>query len=260
MSGSRNDRRAAQHGRSDALRARETRLLAGIAGEVEQVLASVARLRDAMAQVALDASTKGHAPCKDDLRALRPAIAEVLRRHEGFAAGAGVVFAPEVLADAPRWIEWWWGDRGSGLEQLHVDLDPDSAEFYDYTTAEWYREPARTAQQAIAGPYVDYICTHEYTFTLAVPIICDRRFIGVAGADILASEVERAVVPGLARLDGVAVLASAEGRIIASNTPLYLPGATVKQQNSGAALLSVAAPQSALGARSIAFPWRLLVD
>jgi hypothetical protein len=260
MSASRNDRRAAQHGRSDALRARETRLLAGIAREVEQVLNSVTRLRDAMLVLVGDASSNRRLPCTEDLRALRPLIAEVLRRHEGFAAGAGIVFAPEVLTDAPRWIEWWWGDRGAGLERLEVDLDPDSAEFYDYTSAEWYREPERTGAQAIAGPYVDYICTHAYTFTLAVPIVCEDRFIGVAGADILAVEVERAVVPGLARLEGVAVLASAEGRVIASNTARYLPGAVVTPQDYGDGPLRVATPQTLPGTRSIAFPWRLLVD
>ena len=36
------------------------------------------------------------------------------------------------------------GPEGTG--QLEVDLDPASAEFYDYTTTEWYREPARTGQ------------------------------------------------------------------------------------------------------------------
>jgi hypothetical protein len=56
-------------------------------------------------------------------------------------------------------------DRAGHLE---VDLDPGSAEFYDYTTTEWYREPARTGQPCIAGPYVDYISTHEYTFTVSV--------------------------------------------------------------------------------------------
>ena len=127
-------------------------------------------------------------------------MAELLRAHAGLAAGAGIVLAPGTLADAPRCIEWWWADPQAQVSQLHVDLDPESAEFYDYTTTEWYREPERTGQPSVAGPYVDFICTREYTFTLAAPIRCPGRFIGVAGADILAAQVERLVLPGLAGL------------------------------------------------------------
>jgi hypothetical protein len=79
----------------------------------------------------------------------------------------------------------------------------------------------------VAGPYVDYICTHQYTFTVSVPVACQGRFAGVAGADILAGEVERLVLPGLAELGEVAVLISGTGRVIASNTALVLPGTAV---------------------------------
>ena len=124
---------------------------------------------------------------------MRRLVAELLRAQAGLAAGAGIVLAPGTLADAPRCIEWWWADQQAQVSQLHVDLDPESAEFYDYTTTEWYREPERTGQPSVAGPYVDFICTRQYTFTLAAPIRCAGRFIGVAGADILATQVERLV-------------------------------------------------------------------
>ena len=110
------------------------------------------------------------------------------------------------------------GRPGAGLAQLHVDLDPESAEFYDYTTTEWYRVPERTGRAAVAGPYVDYICTHQYTFTLSVPVSVEGRFVGVAGADILAAQVEQLALPDLSGLGRVAVLVSGTGRVIASNT------------------------------------------
>ena len=106
---------------------------------------------------------------------------------------------------------------------MHVDLDPESAGFYDYTTTEWYREPERTGQPSVAGPYVDFICTREYTITLAAPIRCAGRFIGVAGADILAAQVERFVLPGLAGLGRAAVLASGHGRVIVSTSAALPP-------------------------------------
>ncbi len=233
---------------SDAVAAREHRLLAGVTREIEAVLHSIRGLRDA----ALPLLARDRAPARSDLLALRPRAIEVLRRHEGLAAGAGVVLAPDVLADAERAIEWWWEDRGSGHERLEVDLDPESAEFYDYTCEEWYREPQRTGRACVAGPYVDYICTHEYTFTITVPILAHGRFAGVAGADILAAQVERAVVPGLRRLHGTAVLASAGGRVIASNSSRLTPGMVLAStQRELAAIASSAGGE---------LPWTLVAD
>jgi hypothetical protein len=156
-----------------------------------------------------------------------------------------------TLADAPRCIEWWWADRGAGLQQLEVDLDPESAEFYDYTTTEWYRLPERTGRASVAGPYVDYICTHEYTFTISVPIVSAGQFAGVAGADILAGQVERLVLAGLSGLGRVGVLVSGNGRVIASNTARVLPGVAAARQELCSGLVPVAGPGSML-------PWTLL--
>ena len=219
-------------------------LLAGLTHRVDQVLASVARVAAATVSAGASARAAGRALRLDDLAALRPLVADVLREHAGLAAGAGVVLAPGALADAPRCIEWWWADQGSGLEQLQVDLDPESAEFYDYTTTEWYRSPERTGQPSVAGPYVDYICTHQYTFTLSVPVVCAGRFTGVAGADILAAQVERLVLPELAQLGRVAVLTSGNGRVIASNTASILPGVAVSRQPLCSQLVPVAGPGS----------------
>ncbi len=220
-------------------------LLADITALIERVLASVTEVAEAMTAVAA-AARAGRRPLRRaDLATLRPLVAQVLARHRGFAAGAGVVLAPDALADAPRCIDWWWADQGIG--QLEVDLDPASAEFYDYTTTEWYREPARTGRPCIAGPYVDYICTHKYTFTVSVPVMENGRFAGVAGADILAGEVERMLLPGLSMLGRVnrpAVLVSGNGRVIASGTASILPGTVLRP----------AGPVTAAGP----LPWMLL--
>jgi hypothetical protein len=180
-------------------------------------------------------------------------VADLLRRHPDLAAGAGVVLAPATLADLPRCIEWWWADPGADPAQLQVDLDPASVEFYDYTTTEWYRAPERTGLPSVAGPYVDYICTHQYTITLSVPIRCAGRFVGVAGADILAGQVERLALPGLCRLGRTAVLVSGNGRVLASNTAAVLPGVPASRQASCARLVPVAGPGGVL-------PWTLLCE
>jgi hypothetical protein len=73
------------------------------------------------------------------------------------------------------------------------------------------------------------------------------RFAGVAGADILAEEVERLVLPALARLPQAAALVSGDGRVIAANTSSLLPG-------------SILPPELARPAASHrpALPWRLV--
>jgi hypothetical protein len=237
------------------IRQRERRLLAAISRPVEEVFASVEQLRRSMLAITERVDAAERPLHRRDLVALRPAITEVLSRHAGFCAGAGVVLAPDVMTDTPLWIEWWWLDHDGALDQLHVDLDPDSAEFYDYTMTEWFREPARTGERHIAGPYVDYICTHEYTFTLSAPLVHDGRFIGVAGADILASAVEQLVVPGLARLPRVTALASGNGRVISSNSTQLMPGMILNRQRAAYALRPVAGPDRP---RTSTLPWVLL--
>jgi Cache domain len=229
------------------------RLLAGVTRPLERVLDSVITVGAAAAAIAAAARSAGRPLRRADLAALRDEAAAVLRRHAGLAAGAGVVLAPGTLADAPLCIEWWRADEGAGCQRLQVDLDPGSAEFFDYTTTEWYGTPRQTGRPSVAGPYVDYICTHQYTFTVSVPIMAAGRFAGVAGADILAGQVERLALDGLSALGRPAVLVGGNGRVIASNTARVLPGVPAARQPLCAGLTPVAGP-----GLDHMLPWTLL--
>ena len=264
------------------------RLLAGVTRRMDEVLGSVAGLVTAAESIAGQAgrppgnqapgsqspavqsrgsqspdaqSPDSQSLRREDFAALRPLVAALLQDHAGLAAGAGVVLAPQMLADRPRCIEWWWADRTGRVVPLDVDTDPESAEFYDYTTTEWYREPERTGAATLAGPYVDFICTHEYTFTLAAPIRPAGRFIGVAAADILATQVERLVLPGLCRLgpparDQAVVLASGHGRVIASTSASLPPGAALPRAPHASGYATLAGPAEGPAPRLL--PWTLL--
>ena len=231
-----------------ALAQRCADLLRGVTGRIEQVLQGVEAIGTAAGSIADEARAAGRPVRREDLAALRPLAAAVLREHASLAAGAGLVLAPGVVADAPRCIAWWWADQQARIVPLHVDTDPSSAEYYDYTSTAWYRGPERTGQPAVAGPYVDFICTREYTFTLAVPVRCAGRFIGVAGADMLAARVERLVLPELASIGQAAVLTTGQGRVIASNTASILPGSAVPA--------AAASPGAAHGSGLL--PWTVL--
>lgn len=162
---------------------------------------------------------------RDDLANLRPAIFDLLAGHRDLAAGAGVITAPDVLADAPLWLEWWWTTPAGSPERLRVNLDPAAPDFFDYTTAPWYTTADRLGSAQATGPYVDYFCTGEYTITLSVPVRLGGRFLGVAAADVLASNLESQVLPALLAAGRPVALTNPEGRVIAATTVDLLPGA-----------------------------------
>jgi hypothetical protein len=164
---------------------------------------------------------------RDDLAVLRPTIFGILSAHRELAAGAGVITAPDVLADAPLWLEWWWTTPAGTPEELRVNLNPAAPDFYDYTTAEWYTAAERTGEPRAVGPYVDHFCTGEYTITLSVPVRLGERFLGVAAADVLVSSLERQVLPALLAAGRPSALTSADGRIIAATSPHWPPGLRV---------------------------------
>jgi hypothetical protein len=89
-------------------------LLADITAAIGRVVGSVTEVGAAMTALAAAARAGRNPLRRADLAALRPLVAQVLARHRGFAAGAGVVLAPDALTDAPRCIDWWWADRGTG--------------------------------------------------------------------------------------------------------------------------------------------------
>jgi hypothetical protein len=192
-------------------------VLGDVVDELERVFAALAALGTAFAAI-------GGSPRRADLATLRPAILELLEAHIGLVTGAGVIAAPGLLADAPRWLEWWWRSGRGGPEPLRVNLDPAAPDFYDYTTTDWF-----TVQgPRMSGPYVDYACTNEYAITLASPVHAGARRIGVAAADVLVASLERRVLPPLLELGRPMALTSGDGRVIASTVPELAPGMRVE--------------------------------
>ena len=159
----------------------------------------------------------------------------LLEKADPPLAGAGVVVAPYVLGDDPYWLEWWLaGPDGVPAEtsRLAVDLNPDSVSFRDYTTLAWFEEPQRTGERAITGPYVDYLCTDQYTLTFTAPMTDGERFLGVAGVDVLARWFEQhlfSVVDGLGRLDDGSVVVNRSGRVVACPGGDWVTGDLIRE-------------------------------
>jgi hypothetical protein len=159
-----------------------------------------------------------------------------LERPGALEIGGGFVATPGFLADADWHLAWWLGDPNSGLpgrsapriRRLFTTEDPTNDAFRDYTTLEWWRVPAATRSHHVTGPYVDYLCTDDYTLTLTAPVTYDTSMIGVVGADLYVTDVERAILPHLRAVAEPATLVNASGRVIVSTDPHLATGALLR--------------------------------
>jgi len=176
-----------------------------------------------------------HAPLKQPLdlqieSLVRPALAQ----YRESIIGAGFVAAPGLLKDAPWHLAWWLGERNTfevSAEQpqirslLTVD-DPEADGFRDYTSLEWWRIPVTTGRMHITGPYVDYLCTDDYTMTMTLPVSADERLLGVVGADQYVTDIERELLPLMLETGHALTLTNAHGRVVLS-TDFTLPTGTL---------------------------------
>ena len=160
---------------------------------------------------------------------IQTAVAQELTGDARSIIGAGYVAEPGFITDARWHLAWWLGDLntfGMGsdaprIRRLDAIEDPDSESFRDYTSLEWWRVPARTGRRHVTGPYVDYLCTDEYTLTLTTPVFHRDAMIGVTGADLYVADVESSLLPRMRAVDAGVTLVNDAGRVVLS-TDLHL--------------------------------------
>jgi hypothetical protein len=166
-----------------------------------------------------------------DLTALDPLAVRALQADDDLVIGAGYVAAPGVVADAKYWLQWWADydiPRTGRPQPLQVELDPAAELFRDYTELPWFTVPAETGERHVTGPYVDYMCTDEYTFTFTIPVRAHGRFAGVVGADIHANDVEKLAYSRLVRLGSPVALLNSACRVVAAADSAYVAGDLVR--------------------------------
>jgi hypothetical protein len=211
-------------------------------------------LRALAVDVHRQALADGRSPTTEDLSTIRPTVLAHLSAQPRLA-GTGVIAAPGMLADQPRWLEWW---RRPPTEDeplpLTVDLDTGNIGSYDYPLAPWFDVPYRTGRRVVVGPYVDYAGTDEYILTFATPISSEAGFLGVAAADIRANDFERAMLPTLNSEGPATALVNASGRVLASNTPTTIVGSMIRESGDRQELLDGADWSDCVG-----LPWSLVL-
>jgi hypothetical protein len=166
-------------------------------------------------------------------------VIPVLERAGALEIGGGFVAAPRVLADADWHLAWWLGGSdgsaggaGPRVRRLLAAEDPGDDAFRDYTTLEWWRVPATTRAPHITGPYVDYLCTDDYTLTLTTPVVQGAAMIGVVGADLYVADVERSLLPYLRSVAETTTLVNSWGRVVVSTDP-HLATGTILRVDGG---------------------------
>ncbi|NUP40837.1 MAG: hypothetical protein HOY76_28430 [Streptomyces sp.] len=214
---------------------RAPEVAAAVRSALESVFDAVAATRTDTARLLAGVAAEGRRPATVDLAALRPGLHLRLARN-GLVSGVGFVAAPGLLTDVPAWLEWWQSGSAGDVRPLLLDLDPEQSAYADYTHWDWFALPRDTGERAVAGPYVDYLCSDEYSLTLSAPVEMEGRFAGVAAADVYLRHFEAAVLPMLRRLAGPAHLVNARGRVAASADPAHLAGSLTKGPDFAAVL------------------------
>ncbi|WP_374970866.1 cache domain-containing protein [Terrabacter sp. BE26] len=157
---------------------------------------------------------------------------ELLADPQTPVAGAGAVLAPNVLSDAPYWLEWWTVESRGGshvVTKLAAETDPRAIGFRDYTELPWYAKPFETRGRHVTGPYVDYLCTDQYTLTFTQPLFVSGSFAGVAGVDVLVAWFEEHLLDVMETIDRTCVLVNAAGRVVTSSDPTWVTGDLIRQ-------------------------------
>jgi methyl-accepting chemotaxis protein-like sensor len=159
-------------------------------------------------------------------------VTRLLRDAGDGVVGAGFVAAPGALCDVSHWLEWWTAGGPCGrrwTERLVVQVDAAADDFRDYTTLPWFRVPERTGARHLTGPYVDYLCTDEYTLTFTAPVQHGGRFLGVVGADVVVRWVEDRLREPLRALDAPVTVVNAAGRVLTSTVASLTTGDLVRE-------------------------------
>ncbi|EPR77507.1 hypothetical protein ADILRU_0206 [Leifsonia rubra CMS 76R] len=155
---------------------------------------------------------------------LEPHAERILALPDTQIYGAGFIAAIGLLTDERNHLSWWQGEEP---RKLLLAAQSVNKERIDYSELEWFRVPMETGRGHVAGPYVDYLCSDEYTITVAAPVNIDGEFVGVAGLDLLIDSVERRLLPQLAELGDNVTVINSVGRVVISTNPSHATGDAV---------------------------------
>ena len=172
-----------QRMRSEILAGVEDELNAAISGNRHAIAQWLTQRRDAIAAVATRAS---------EVDEPRPALTQ------GKEAGH---FEQSFAGYADK-------------RMLYHPADKRPPEAYDPTARPWYKLASEARTTVVTAPYV-FASTKKLGITVASPILRQGQQIGVAGGDVVLEEVTTVVAGIRLRGNGLAFLATRDGKIVA---------------------------------------------
>jgi hypothetical protein len=152
---------------------------------------------------------------------------------EPLLVGAGFIADASIVRGRDVHFAWWLAPltanpvHGRTTAPTRLDLSSRGYTEYlrDFRSLEWYRVPAVTDRRHVTGPYVDHLCTCDYTLTLTLPVHAPNgNIVGVLGADLTVRRLERELLAAFLDVPVSLALVNAAGRVVLSTAPAVQVG------------------------------------
>lgn len=197
-----------------------------LSSSINNVFADLEKIADT---VTAAAEAVSGVPRRSDFLFLRQELANFIKLHSDLIVGAGIAYAPGSLPEAPHWLEWWRAQPKGEPRFVTHDLNPDSLNYYDYTSREWFTLPSSSGRPVAVGPYVDFGGINVNIITLCVPA---RTAQGthILGCDLTLANLEGIFLRALQLREPVVVLLGPNGRVIASNNARIATGTLLLEE------------------------------
>jgi hypothetical protein len=214
----------------EAVRETLERTAEAISSGIGSVFEDLEKIAAAVSATA--ANTPG-VPRRGAFHFLKHELANFINQHSGMIVGAGIAYAPGSLPEAPHWLEWWRVQNSSASGEARFvthDLNPDSLNYYDYTSREWFSIPSASGKPVAVGPYVDFGGINVNIITLCVPAATPQG-THILGGDLTLAKLEGVFLRALKLRDPSVVLLGPNGRVIASNDARIASGTLLLDEN-----------------------------
>lgn len=152
-------------------------------------------------------------------------IIELALNNNEYCSGAGFAsYLSSYHHKQPYWLLEWWFKGNASQPNEALELNQTTQQRLDFSTFYWFKQSLSLQRPYLYGPYVDYICTANYTLTAASPVVVAGENIGVAAMDVLVGTLETELLTILCQSDKGWIITNSERRIIVSNLATYRVG------------------------------------
>ena len=226
------------------------RTATALSSSISRVFVDLEKIADTVTAAAAAASG---VPRRSEFLYLKQELANFIKQHSDIIVGAGIAYAPGSLREATHWLEWWRTQRTGEPRFVTHDLNPDSLNYYDYTTRDWFTIPTASRQPVAVGPYVDFGGINVNIITLCVPAPTAQG-IQILGCDLTLANLEGIFLRALQLREPVVVLVGPNGRVIASNNARIATGTLFLEEDMARADISVDVSHD----NPARLPWKLV--